>query len=62
MGSVGKEAAMGVLSRDSGTNPSRIVKTRCIPDTTNGIFHAEIKEAVETGSAIKLIRIKDTGA
>jgi hypothetical protein len=38
------------------------VKTRCIPDTTNGIFHAEIKEAVETGSAIKLIRIKDTGA
>jgi transposase-like protein len=51
-GASGKEVVMGILSRGSGTNPSRIVKAGRIPDTSRKTFHAEIKAAVETGSTI----------
>ena len=43
---------MGILSRGSGTNKSRVIKAKRITDTTKETLHAEIKAAVETGSTI----------
>jgi transposase-like protein len=51
-GASGKAIVMGILSRGSGTNKSRVVKAKRITDTTARTLHAEIKAAVETGSTI----------
>jgi hypothetical protein len=51
-GGSGKAIVMGILSRGSGTNKSRVVKAKRITDTTKETLHAEIKAAVETGSTI----------
>lgn len=51
-GASGKAIVMGVLSRGSGTNKSRVIKAKRITDTTKETLHAEIKAAVETGSTI----------
>ena len=51
-GGADKEIVMGVLSRGSGKNPSRVIKAKRIVDTTSETLHAEIKKAVETGTTI----------
>ncbi len=51
-GASGKAIVIGVLSRGSGTNKSRVIKAKRIADTTKETLHAEIKAAVETGSTI----------
>jgi transposase-like protein len=51
-GASGKAIVMGILSRGSGTNKSRVIKAKRITDTTKETLHAEIKAAVETGSTI----------
>ena len=51
-GASGKAIVMGILSRGSGTNKSRVVKAKRITDTTKETLHTEIKAAVETGSTI----------
>lgn len=51
-GASGKQVAMGILSRGSGKNKSRVVKAKRIVDVTKETLHAEIKAAVETGSTI----------
>ena len=51
-GASGKAIVMGILSRGSGTNKSRVVKAKRITDTTKETLHTEIKAAVETASTI----------
>lgn len=51
-GGAGKEVVMGILSRGSGKNKSRVVKAKRVTDTTQETLHAKIKAAVETGSTI----------
>jgi hypothetical protein len=51
-GASGKAIVMGILSRGSGTNKSRVIKAKRITDTTKETLHAKIKAAVETGSTI----------
>jgi len=51
-GGSGKAIVMGILSRGSGTNKSRVIKAKRITDTTKETLEAEIKAAVETGSTI----------
>lgn len=48
----GKQVVMGILSRGSGTNKSRIVSAKMIKDTTHDTLKAEIKKSVETGTKI----------
>jgi hypothetical protein len=48
----GKQVVMGILSRGSGTNPSRIVKARRVPDTSGTTLKPEIRAAVEAGTKI----------
>jgi len=51
-GASGKTVVMGILSRGSGKNKSRILKAKTIADTTKETLHAEIKAAVATGATI----------
>jgi hypothetical protein len=51
-GWAGKAAVMGILSRGSGKNKSRVVTAKHIADTTKETPHAEIKTVVESGTVI----------
>ncbi len=51
-GSAGKEVVMGVLSRGSGTNPSRIVKAKRVANSNKETLQAEVKAAVKAGTKI----------
>ena len=51
-GASGKQVVMGILSRGSGKNKSRVLKAKRITDTTKETLHAEIKAAVATGATI----------
>ena len=51
-GGAGKAVVMGILSRGSGTNKSRMVKAKRIVDTTKETLHAEIKTGVEAGTVL----------
>jgi len=51
-GASGKAIVIGILSRGSGTNKSRVIRARRITDTTKETLHAEIDAAVETGSTV----------
>jgi transposase-like protein len=51
-GVAGKAVVMGILSRGAGTNPSRIVVAKHLPDATKARLQAEVRSAVEAGTKI----------
>lgn len=51
-GVAGKAVVMGVLSRGAGTNPSRMVVAKHLPDATKARLQAEVRAAVAEGTKI----------